>query len=232
MGAYEIAEKAPANVDLAVTAVHGPSAATGQVATVGGRWSTRGSTRPPAPGSIRSICPLRQRWMGAAAAGPGHTVGSWRREQAIRRLTGPPLLPDGNYPILVVSDMPARWQARIVRTTRPGTSDDYDRHPTLPMDTNVTGTIAAGRAVVARRPGPRHPDHRQLCGALPVEFYARYGALPKRDSRRPRPTRRRGNRRWRCFGQSAPVGIWLHGSATAGAARVIPSGPRRSASAC
>jgi hypothetical protein len=224
MGAYELVETAPVNVDLAVTAVHGPPSDSGQAATVTWTVVNQGSDAATGPwvdavylspsaeidGSARLLGQVTH--SSALAAGASYDASL---TQAL------PLLPDGNYHILVVSDSAGEVaDANRANNTAAAPTLVTIGIPALPMDTDVTGVIAAGQDVYYRLQPPPGRDiliTGDFAVAYEVEFYARYGSLPQRDQFDARSDDPGALDQSLVIlsAQSAPVAIWLHGSAAA-----------------
>lgn len=224
MGAYEIAESVPTNVDLAVTQVQGPTVAAGTTATVNWKVVNQGSDATAGPW-VDSV------YLSASAALDGSALllgqvthnaalapGASYNASLTRAL---PLLADGSHHILVVSDNAgAVADANRANNTAAAPTLLPISIPTLPMDTNVTGAIAADQDLFYRLQPPQGRDILvtvEFPVAFAAEFYARYGALPQRDQFDARAADPGARKQALVLlsAQSAPVGIWLHGSAVA-----------------
>ena len=220
MGAYEIAESAPANVDLAVTLVQGPTAVAGQAATVTWTVVNQGSDAAAGPwvdsvylspsAALDGSALLLGQVAHSAVLAPGASYDA-SLTQAL------PLLPDGSYHLLVVSDNAGEVaDANRANNTAAAPTLLSISIPTLPMDTNVTGAIAAGQDIFYRLQPPQGRDLLITVDfpvAFAAEFYARYGALPQRDQFDARAADPAALKQALVLlsAQSAPVGIWLHG---------------------
>lgn len=224
MGAYEIAESAPTNVDLAVTAVQGPVAVAGPTATVAWTVVNQGSDVAAGPW-VDSV------YLSSSAAldGSALLLGQVERSGALApsarydaSLTQAlPLLPNGSHHILVVSDNAGEVadanRANNMAAAPTLLAVDI---PTLPMNTNVPGVLAAGQDRFYRLQ-PLQGRDILITADFPVafaaEFYARYGALPQRDQFDARAANPAARQQVLVLlsAQSAPVGIWLHGAAAA-----------------
>jgi hypothetical protein len=212
------------NVDLAVTVVHGPAAMSGQAAIFTWTVINQGSDAAAGPWvdsvylSPSAVLDGSALLLGQVAHSTVLAPGA-RYDASLTQAL--PLLPDGSYHILVVSDN-AGEVADANRANNSAVAPTLlsISIPNLPLNTNVTGAIAAGQDLFYRLE-PLQGRDLLLTADFPVayaaEFYARYGALPQRDQYDARAADPAARKQALVLlsAQSAPVGIWLHGSAAA-----------------
>ena len=233
---------APLNVDLAVTVVHGPPAMSGQAATFTWTVVNQGSDAAAGPwvdsvylspsAALDGSALLLGQVAHSAVLAPGASYDA-SLTQAL------PLLPDGSYHILVVSDNAGEVaDANRANNTAVAPTSVTINIPTLPMDTNVTGAIAAGQDVFYRLQPPQGRDIL-ITGDFAVAFQV--GVLRSlRRAAAARPVRRP---RGRPGGAQTGAGACCRPSPPPSAsgctdrprrraARAIRSGRRCSASAC